>query len=319
MARTRFAISPMFELARSLQALRDPSQAALHLPWLRSLSGRLDGIDLRPVIALVPVRGYTPDFLTPPPEGPLGDVEAELARVRATHADTIREEMTIFRRANRAPRVAAPWLEHPRRQLARTADTLEAFWERALAPHWPRIRSLLDADLAHRARRLTDGGAGALFSDLHPPSVQWRGDHLDVGVSFDSERSLDGKGLLLMPSAFQWPGPSIISRAPWQPTLVYPARGVAGLWEEGRASSAGLARVVGAARAQLLELLDAPRSTTELARLAGLTPGGASQHLTALRDAGLLTSRREGRSVLYLRTPVADALLAPGGDAKVGG
>ena len=67
--------------------------------------------------------------------------------------------------------------------------------------------------------------------------------------------------------------------------------------------------MLGAGRAQLLELLDAPRSTTELARVAGLTPGGVSQHLAALRAAGLLTSRREGRSVLYMRTPVADALV----------
>ena len=38
LARTRFAISPMWELVGSLTALRDPSTAALHLPWLRSLS-----------------------------------------------------------------------------------------------------------------------------------------------------------------------------------------------------------------------------------------------------------------------------------------
>ncbi len=309
MARTRFAISPLYELARSLQALRDPSRAALHLPWLRSISGRLDGLDLRPVIALVPSQGYTPDFLTPPPEGPLGDIDAELARVRATPTKTIVDEMTVFRRANRAARIADPWLEHPRRHLKKTADTLEAFWQRALAPRWPRIRALLDADLAHRARRLTDGGAAALFGDLHPQSVHWRGDRLEVQISFDSERDLGGKGLLLMPSAFQWPGPAIISRAPWQPSLVYPARGIAGLWEEGRAGAGGLARVVGAARAQLLDCLDAPRSTTDLARLSGLTPGGTSQHLSALRDAGLVSSRREGRSVLYVRTPVADALV----------
>ena len=70
LARTRFAISPMWELERSLLALRDPSTAALHVPWLRSLSGRLDGIALEPVIALLPPRGYSPDFLTPPPNGP---------------------------------------------------------------------------------------------------------------------------------------------------------------------------------------------------------------------------------------------------------
>ncbi len=48
LARTRFAISPMFELVHSLVALRDPSHAALHVPWLRSLSGRLDGLPLSP-------------------------------------------------------------------------------------------------------------------------------------------------------------------------------------------------------------------------------------------------------------------------------
>ena len=46
LALTRFAISPMWELVRSVLALRDPSHAALHLPWLRSLSGRLHGLAL---------------------------------------------------------------------------------------------------------------------------------------------------------------------------------------------------------------------------------------------------------------------------------
>ena len=67
LARTRFAISPMWEAIRSLAALRDPSTAALHLPWLRGLSGRLGGIALEPVVALIPPRGYAPDFLTPRP------------------------------------------------------------------------------------------------------------------------------------------------------------------------------------------------------------------------------------------------------------
>jgi DNA-binding transcriptional ArsR family regulator len=31
-------------------------------------------------------------------------------------------------------------------------------------------------------------------------------------------------------------------------------------------------------------------------------------HLTALRDAGLVNARRQGRVVLYVRTPLGDAL-----------
>jgi len=37
LARMRFAVSPMWEAVHSLSALRDPSTAALHVPWLRSL------------------------------------------------------------------------------------------------------------------------------------------------------------------------------------------------------------------------------------------------------------------------------------------
>jgi DNA-binding transcriptional ArsR family regulator len=41
--------------------------------------------------------------------------------------------------------------------------------------------------------------------------------------------------------------------------------------------------------------------------------GGVSQHLTALRDAGLVHAYRVGRAVLYARTTVAESLLAAAG------
>ena len=63
------------------------------------------------------------------------------------------------------------------------------------------------------------------------------------------------------------------------------------------------------AGAELLSQLDTPRSTTELARRTGLTAGGVSQHLGALRSGGLVTPHRVGRMVLYARTSVAEALL----------
>src|SRR4051812_50102078 len=131
----------MFELERSLLAFRDPSAAALHVPWLRSLSGRLEGIELERVLVLVAPRGYTPDFLTPPPAGPLGRIEDDLAALRKTPVRQIRREMELFRSQHPRSRLVKPWLEHPRREVTRLARTLEAFWERALAPVWPRIRA----------------------------------------------------------------------------------------------------------------------------------------------------------------------------------
>jgi DNA-binding transcriptional ArsR family regulator len=303
LARTRFAISPAFELVRSLTAMRDPASAALHLPWLRSLSGRLDGVDLRPVVALVPPSGYSPDFLTPPPDSPLGEIEEELDRIRAVRPAQVRRELEFFSRSHGIPA--------PKVNPARLADTLQEFWRRAHEPSWPRVRALLDADIAHRARRLIDGGPSALFDDLHP-DLTWRGDRLEVRSDHHDEVALQGRGLLLMPSAFVWRAPVSITDEPWQPTVVYPARGIATLWETGQdRTPEGLARVLGSTRAALLAELDAPRSTTELARRLSVTAGGISQHLTALRGAGLVSGRRAGREVLYVRTPVADALLAP--------
>src|SRR5688500_10157733 len=109
LARLRLAISPAWELVHSLVALRDPSLAALHVPWLRTLDGKLGGLDLRGVIALVPPAGYSPDFLTPPPSGPMGDIAVELAAIRTTPIAQVRHEMGIFRRRQRAFKLTQPW------------------------------------------------------------------------------------------------------------------------------------------------------------------------------------------------------------------
>jgi DNA-binding transcriptional ArsR family regulator len=311
LARTRFAISPMLELVHSLIALRDPAHAALHVPWLRSLSGRLDGLPLERAVVLLPPRGYTPDFLTPPPSGPLGSIDDDFAALRATRAAQIRDEIELF--ASQHPKTEETverWVAHPRREVGRLADVLAAYWERAVKPVWPRVRAFLDADIAHRSRRLADGGPAALFAEL-ADGVTWGDRHVDVAIPrHDATIVLGGRGLLLMPTAFSAIRPFVIDRAPWQPTLIYPARGIATLWEEAEPAPEGLARLLGATRATVLADLAAPRSTTEVAERLQISPANASHHLTALRDAGLVTGRREGRAVLYVRTPLGDALVA---------
>jgi DNA-binding transcriptional ArsR family regulator len=310
LARTRFAISPMLELVHSLVALRDPAHAALHVPWLRSLSGRLEGLPLERAVVLLPPRGFTPDFLTPPPSGPLGSIEDDFAALRATRAAQIRDEMRLFASQHpKANETVEHWVAHPRREVRRLADLLEAYWERAVRPVWPRVRAFLDADVAHRSRRLADGGPAALFADL-ADGVTWGDRHVDVAVPrHEATIALGGRGLLLMPTAFAAVRPLVIDRAPWQPTLIYPARGIATLWEDAAPAPEGLARLLGATRASVLADVAAPRSTTEVAERLQISPANASHHLTALRDAGLLTGRRQGRAVLYVRTALGDALV----------
>ena len=66
----------------------------------------------------------------------------------------------------------------------------------------------------------------------------------------------------------------------------------------------------------LLAELTGPASTTELAHRTGMSVGGVSPQLTALRGAGLITAHRTGRYVLYARTTVAEALLAASTDTQ---
>src|SRR5215210_4519207 len=205
LARTRFAISPMWELVTSLRMLRDPARVAMHLPWVREALPIARGLELGVALALAPSQGYIPDFLTPPPHTPVATFEAELEEMRATTPAQVRADVATLFGRRRMPEAVAALVARPRRELARLADTLAEYWHATLEPHWPRVRSLLDADLAHRARRLTEGGPAALFADLHP-ALAWHDDHLDVRVRFDARVRLARRGLIIVPSAFHWHG-----------------------------------------------------------------------------------------------------------------
>jgi DNA-binding transcriptional ArsR family regulator len=56
-------------------------------------------------------------------------------------------------------------------------------------------------------------------------------------------------------------------------------------------------------RAMLEELRDRDTPATRLARGFRLTPSALSQHLKALKDAGLVSERRQGRQRIYSLTP----------------
>ncbi|MCF3101158.1 winged helix-turn-helix transcriptional regulator [Streptomyces roseoverticillatus] len=310
-ARTRFALSPLWEVVAGVRILKnDPGEYGLFRPWAEQARRRLAaaGLDWGLLADLVPAPPRTiPLFVAPPPTTPLADLGVELAVLRATPVEQVRSGLG-GRRAPRSARLDA-LRDDPRRGLAELAELIEAYWEIVLAPYWPRMRSLLEGDVLHRARLLAEGGADRLLSDLDP-AVGWDTDTLRVRhLHARDTRRLDGRGLLLVPSVFAWPRVFSITAPGWQPTLRYPPRGVATLWERRTAVTEPLAAVIGRGRARLLAELDTPASTTELAHRTGMTPGGVSQHLTVLRSAGLIDGHRTGRYVLYTRTEAAEVLL----------
>lgn len=309
--RTRFAISPLYELTQSVAALRDPASASLHLPWIRSARERVVDIDLAPLEALVPPQGYQPDFVSPPPQTPLPDVEEEIERVRRTRPAQIRREFTEAFGEGPAPNALRPLLERPRSALKELADLLAAYWERALAPDWEPIRQVLEDDIAYRARLLTTGGPIEVFADLHP-EVRWHEDRLEFVREYHQTIELAGRGLVLIPSAFVWPRAAALWDPPWQPALIYPARGVANLYAPARRDPTALGALLGARRAEILIELEREATTTAIARRLGASPAGVSEHLAVLRRSGLIHARRQRREVLYKRTPAGEALLRAG-------
>jgi DNA-binding transcriptional ArsR family regulator len=142
--------------------------------------------------------------------------------------------------------------------------------------------------------------------------VRWQHGSVLISTREHEEVRLDGRGLIFVPSVFLHPGPAAYTEPPWQPTVVYVARGSAALWEPEPTTPPALARLLGQTRADLLLRLDTPASTTQLCTLTGHTLGAVGDHLRILRDAGLVSRTRNGRFVVYRRTPVGDALAAVG-------
>ena len=309
LGRVRFAISPLFEIAASLDVLRDPARHNMHAPWLATARPRLEGLDLSLLEAVVPSAGYRPDFVHPPPDRPRAGFASELARVRATPPEQVARDLDWAYDGSPPPPAARVLLDHPERGLAQLTELMTAYWRRAIEPHWPAIRATLEADIAYRAGRLAAGGPLAAFADLHE-EVSWRDGALLVDRPYESTVELAGRGLLLVPVAFAWPQLWAMIDPPWQPAVIYAPRGVGTLWEPAERSPDALADLLGRRRAGILSGLARPATTQELAQRLAASPAGISEHLAVLRRAGLVAGRREGRAVRYARTAVGDAIVA---------
>jgi DNA-binding transcriptional ArsR family regulator len=297
LADVRFAVSPLNELTLSLRVLKDPGRYPWHLPFVR----RVRDVDTEVLLALTTERGWTPDFLSPRPLSPFTRIEDEFAALREIPTRALRRDFrAVF---GEVPAVL--------RDRGRMLAALENYWDVVLAGQWNRMRTILEADIAHRGREMVQHGLAAMFAGISEritfvsPVVRV----LIKGV--ESWRvEARGQGLTLVPSLFALRTAVPLDReAP--PLLIYAARGAGTLWESGRTHGpAALAGVLGQVRADLLAGLGEPRSSTDIARRTGVTTSAVNQHLRALRDAGLLASQRHGRSVVYARTELGEALVS---------
>jgi DNA-binding transcriptional ArsR family regulator len=307
----RFAVSPLWETQAAVQAFADERGRSYHQPWLQLVQARAARLDLTPLLAVLPRRGYVPDFLTPPPRTSSPSLRGQLAEIRATEPPQVARELERCRETvdhEQQRRLLAHLLTDPERARDQLAARLLDAWTSLVAPFWVRIRTLLDRDIDERSRTLARHGLRSVLDELHP-KIRWTKRGLSLADRTGRTIAVGERGFLLMPSAYLWPHVAAVIEEPWQPTIIYPAAGIAELWQAPAAPPGALGRLLGRTRALILTALDQPLSTTALAAATELSPAGVSRHLLALRDAGLLTTGRHGHEVRYRRTELGSALL----------
>lgn len=257
--------------------------------------------------SLVPYAAYFPDFLTPPVEGVTAGLGEGIDRVLATPRGRLRSELSLLAAAGGNPFSGAALARGDVEALTQLGGGLRVYFEAFLEPVWGRVGVVVGADVAWRSRVLVMGGTRALLGSFGL-MARWQAPVLEVDYPVERDLYLQGRGLLLVPSYFCWRRPVGLVDVSLRPVLVYPAdKSLAG----SSASGFALAQLLGSTRAALLHEAAVREcgTTSELAGAVGVSLPSGSQQLAVLREAGLVSSRRAGRHVLHVVTPLGMRLL----------
>ncbi|WP_328462273.1 transcriptional regulator [Streptomyces sp. NBC_00448] len=320
LARVRVARTPdpLWETLLGLQQFIGRDRTPLvYARWRNQARTEITRRGLAPMARLLamlapPGAPYFPDFLNPV-EAADGIAEG-IGALRRTPRGRLRAETAVLARTCPPPAAAAGWLRGlalgEQDRLDEIADAFRGLHDAVIAPDWTGVAKGVAADRSDRARAVFDGGAHELLRALKPVG-RWEPPVLHLTYPEDRDLHLHGRGLYLIPSWFCWRTPVAMADADLPPVLVHPIEhtlcagpGV------GRAHHAdALARLLGATRARALGALLAPATNGELACRLETSAASASKHAKALREAGLVVSRREGGNVIHAVTPLGAAIL----------
>lgn len=310
--------APLWEVLLSLHMLQHSEGRLIFEDWRRRVRARVAPDQMRMLLELTPSKGYSPDFLTPAESAQ--DFETALEQTLATPRQQVRSQLDLLGQY----RPASPWtreLAHgARTSMAKLGRAIRTYHEVAIAPYWKSIGTHVSADHAHRGDALARHGVHRLLSSLHP-RVRWVAPVLQVLDMNDRDLYLDGRGIELQPSAFCWQVPTKLRDPDLKPILVYPIQHAPGILRqasvEAAPSSDPLGSLLGSTRAAALEATVSGCTTTELAKRCRISPAAASHQATVLREAGLITTRRSGASVLHEVTQLGIWLLSGHGSGRV--
>lgn len=304
------SVDPLWEMVFSRLRLSEPATDPAGSEWARWVRRDI-GIEamrpgLRVLTTLAPRGPYFPDFITPS-EGAHGLLPAVEA-IRATPRGRLRHELGRLSGLRRLPAWARSLADGDQELLADIGNSLIAYHRSAIEPYTDIIETAIEADRARRASTALGGGVDSLLNSMRP-LMRWRPPVLEIDYPVNRDLHLQGRGLRLVPSYFCRVNPVAFADPNLPPTVVYPVHHK----PAAPRSDQALTALLGATRCAVLRTIGSGATTTELARRLRLSPSTVSRHTTVLRNAGIITTRRTGSSVLHTMTPVGLALLNGGG------
>lgn len=322
LGRTYFTVSPIADLVLSLHQLGRPRHP-VHARWQARVRNKVADLDLPLLFAVAPPRRRMADFLLLPSATSRTRIEDQLQELVRIDADDFAAQLGYVW-GSEMPRRVRQLVDAGSDGIAELAEQLAGYWDRALRDVWPRMLGVLEADIGQRSVQLTAEGLYRTLTDLHPEVSAGDG-VMQVHKPHLPPEVLRAAGMTLTPSIFVWPQLIIQDGEHGRFGLIYSPRGVATTWEglpgpdtvrrlgqqqpPQRIGADPLASLLGRTRAAILRRADVPVTTTQLARELGQSLASVNEHLTLLRDNGLLSSRRAGRSVLYSQTALARSLV----------
>jgi DNA-binding MarR family transcriptional regulator len=312
LAGMRFVYSPYLEIPLSYLVLTNPTYQTLYLRWVDKARHALHDVQLPYLSALVEPTGYIPNFLTPTPMGNRLNIEDDFEDILATPDEIIQRDILALIADRGDSEMRRYFLAYPREAVACLVEEMQWYWSRLLSPYLSRLMATVDGDILYRGRLLAMDGPGSLLEDLHP-SISFRDNQVQIKPILNSDQpdlqfQLRGKGIQLVPMVFLGRGRSYQLGERWHPMLLYRARGT-GLWYQ-KPPSQSLEAALGTARAQVLQALITPSSTTEVSHKLSITAATVSQHLARLMKAGLVIPRRSGKCVYYHLTKRGEDVIA---------
>ncbi|WP_405876200.1 MULTISPECIES: DUF5937 family protein [unclassified Streptomyces] len=322
-------LSPLAELMACLHSIAEPEHHLDVRPWLERVRGALSPESVSLLAVYAPLWNRRRCRLMMPLEPPLGrTLEQELARLEALPLDdfvlaaaptvhggvfdtrnlltdqTVRDAYVVSseRRSFSRGELARSLLHTPERMRAGLLELLRRCATEFFDAEWARVQHRLESECTRVRARVQALPLPEALASLSPNAVVGQN---PPSVAYDKLQSLRaeprGRRCLLVPSAHTRPHLIVKDDPPYPVVVHFPVENTD---QVERATLAQmrlrLATLSDPARLGLCRhLVNEPITTSDLAVRTGMTVPQVSRHLGRLREAGLLTSRRDGRLIYH--------------------